>query len=236
MALERMDPGSKEDLFQLKLHQLRYDFVLARVTRDAAVLEIGTGAGVFTKQLLPKCGSYIGLEYDASAGEQARRHVGVGAEIIIGDARKLPFSDNQFSFIVCQEVLEHLGDYQAGVKNIHRCLHSNGTAIISVPYRRTGGKSTINPYHLYEPGEKELVSLLGRFFMTVEVHYLYFEETPLMKFARKMRLRRFLGVGYPYAELAAGLPNATSRLHIGRKSLGMNISLILVVSGKKSET
>jgi SAM-dependent methyltransferase len=234
MALERMDVNKSDDLLQVKLHQLRYDFVLLRLPSDAKVLEIGTGVGAFTKQLLPRSGSYIGVEYDPAACEEARRNS--GAEIIVGDARKLPFEDNQFSFVICLEVLEHLGDYAAGVKNIHRCLNSFGTAIISVPYRRIGGKSTVNPYHLYEPGEFELVSLLREYFATVEVHYLYFEETLLMSFARRMRLRRLLGLERPYADLTRGLPSATSRLHLGQKSGGMDINLIIVVRDKKSET
>jgi len=234
MALERMDINDSEDRLQVKLHQMRYDFVLARLPGDSKVLEIGTGVGAFTKQLFPKCKSYAGIEYDPVACEQARRNVGSQAEIIVADARKLSFADGQFSFIVCLEVLEHLGDYQAGVRNIHRCLNSSGTAIISVPYRRVGGASAVNRYHLYEPGETELLSLLRRFFGVVEAHYLYFEETPLMKLARRMHLRGLLGMARPYSDLAAGLPGATAKLRIAQKSGGLNISLIAVVRDKRS--
>jgi len=233
MALERIDVGSDEDRFQAKLHQMRYDFVLDRLPRGANVLEIGTGEGVFTKQILPKCGSYLGVEFDPAACETARRHAGQAAEIIVADARDLPFGDNQFSFIVCLEVLEHLGDFQAGVRNIHRCLNVAGTTIASVPYRRVGGKSEVYPYHIYEPGEAELISVFRQLFTDVEAYYLYFEETPLMTFARKTHLRRALGVHRPYADLTAGMPSATARLRIGRKSGGMNISQLIVARGKK---
>jgi len=235
MALERMDIDSSPDRLQVKLHQLRYEFVLTRLPADSKVLEIGTGLGVFTKQLAPRCSSYIGVEYDPAACQEARNNAGPGTEIIEGDARQLPFGEDQFSFIVCLEVLEHLGDYQAGVRNIHRCLSPTGTAVVSVPYRSSGGKNEANPYHLYEPGEVELVSVFRQLFATVEVHYLYFEETPLMKFARRVRLRKVLGLARPYADLTAGLPSATARLRIGQKSEGMNVSLILVVTGKKNK-
>ena len=234
MVLERMDVDSSEDRLQVKLHQIRYDFVLSRLPPDSSVLEIGTGVGAFTKQILPRCKSYIGVEYDTAACEQARRNAGLGSEIIVGDARKLPFEDNRFSFVVCLEVLEHLGDFAAGIKNIHRCLTPNGMAIISVPHRRIGGKSASNPYHLYEPGESEILSSLRRFFAVVEAHYLYFEETPLMIFARQVHLRRFLGLKHFYSDLAAGLPDATAKLRVGQKSGGMNISLIAVARNKKS--
>jgi ubiquinone/menaquinone biosynthesis C-methylase UbiE len=233
MALERMDINSNEDPLQVKLHQMRYDFVLDRLPPDSKVLEIGTGAGIFTKQILPKCGDYTGVEFDPAACEIARRNAGPAAHIIEGDARKLPFEDNQFSFIVCLEVLEHLGDYAAGVKNFHRCLNSSGTAVLSVPYRRIGGKSDVNAFHVYEPGELELVSLMRQFFGIVEVHYLYFEETSLMSFARRMHLRRIFGLHTCYRDLAVGLPSALAKLHIGQKSGGMNISLLIVARDRK---
>jgi SAM-dependent methyltransferase len=111
--------------------------------------------GAFPKELLPRCSSYIGIKYDADAGLAARQKTEGKANIIQGDARSLSFADSQFSFIVCLEVLEHLGDYQAGVRNIHRCLRPDGIAIISVPYRNIGGRSKTNEYHIYESGKRD---------------------------------------------------------------------------------
>ena len=173
MILERVDINESEDRLQITLHRDRYDFVLQRLPPRPDVLEIGTGLGAFTRELLPRCGHYVGVEFDPAACATARKK-NPAAEIIQGDARQLPFGDGRFSFIVCLEVLEHLGDWQAGVKNIHRCLQPEGIAIISVPWRREGGKSEANEYHVYEPGEAELVSLFKTLFETVEVHYQYF--------------------------------------------------------------
>jgi len=233
MTLERVDVEHCEDRLQIVLHRARYDFVLAKLTPGQCVLEIGTGPGTFIRELFPKCESYVGVEFDHDTCLEARRKNAGMAEIIQADARSLPFNDNRFSFIVCLEVLEHLGDWQAGVKNIYRCLQPDGMAIISVPYRRTGGRNDTNEYHLYEPGEWELVSLFRQLFGTVEVYYQYFEETRLMTWARMLHIRRFLGLRRIYADLSAGLPQATSRLRIGRHSEGLNTNLLLVASGKK---
>ncbi len=233
MTLERVDVQNCSDTLQIVLHRQRYDFVLARLTPGQRVLEIGTGAGTFTKELFPKCGSYVGLEFDAAACIDARIKTENRAEIIQGDARQLPFADNQFSFIICLEVLEHLGDWQAGVKHIHRCLQLDGMVIISVPWRRIGGKSETNEFHLYEPGESELVSRFRTLFANVEVHYQYFKETWWLTLARHLRIRRFFGLSQIYADLSAGLPHATSMLQINQRSGGMNTNLILVIRGKK---
>jgi ubiquinone/menaquinone biosynthesis C-methylase UbiE len=230
-----MDIGESEDRLQIALHRNRYDFVLQRLPPDQSVLEIGTGLGTFTRELFPKCGGYVGVEFDPDACAEARKK-NPAAKIIQGDARQLPFTDNQFSFIICLEVLEHLGDWQAGVKHIHRCLQPEGMAIISVPWRRIGGKSEANEYHVHEPGEGELVSLFKAWFQNVEVHYQYFAETWWMTMARQLHIRRFLGLSRIYAGLSAGLPQATTRLHIGQKPKGMKQHLILVVSGKKTSS
>lgn len=232
MTLERMDINESADRLQIVLHRNRYDFVRERLPRAQAVLEIGTGLGTFTQELLPQCGRYTGVEFDPEACAAARRK-NPTAEIIQGDARKLPFADQQFSFIVCLEVLEHLGDWQAGVQNIHRCLQPEGRAIVSVPWRRRGGKCDVNEFHVYEPGEAELVALFQKLFTSVEVYYQYFEETAWMTLARRLHLRRFLGLSRVYADLSAGLPSATARLHIGQEPKGMKQGLILVASGKK---
>jgi len=232
MVLERMDIGKSEDQLQIKLHRNRYDFVLSKLPAGQRVLEIGTGLGFFSKELLPRCSSYVGVEFDPEACREACRQTG-GADIRQADARRLPFEADQFSFIVCLEVLEHLGDYQAGVHNIHRCLRPDGMAILSVPYRRIGGKSRTNEYHLYEPGEEELTSLLRKLFSSVQVFYQYFEETWLMTFSRVLHIRKFTGTARIYGDLAAGLPHATARLKIAERSKGFREGLIIVVSGKK---
>jgi SAM-dependent methyltransferase len=233
MALERLDQTRCADPLQAVLHRNRYEFVLARLPAKSSVLEIGTGLGALTRQLFPLCARYLGVEYDPQACVEARRNA-PGAEILEADARKLPFADNQFSFIVCLEVLEHLGDFRAGVSEIHRCLHPEGLAIVSVPYRRRGGPSKVNRYHLYEPGENELVTLFQSLFERVEVHYQFFEETAWMTWARHLRLRRLFGLHRIYADLTAGLPEATAKLRISAQPRGMKESLILVARGKKA--
>ena len=231
MILERLDINDCGDLFQVALHRARYDFALRHVKPEDDLLEIGTGLGVFTQELQKVCKTFTGIEYDEVSAEASRKRT--GANVIRGDARALPFEDNRFSCIICLEVLEHLGDFGAGVHNIHRCLRPDGRAVISVPWRRTGGKSALNEHHLYEPGERELVTMFSALFRKVDVFYQYFEESAGMTVARGLRIRRLLGLDQIYADLAQGLPEATARLRIGPVAKGMKLVLIISASGKK---
>ena len=51
----------------------------------------------------------------------------------MADAKKLPFKDSTFDFIVCSEVLEHIIDYQSALSEINRILKPQGKLAVSVP-------------------------------------------------------------------------------------------------------
>ncbi len=53
--------------------------------------------------------------------------------VIKGDITKLPLKNNSINAIVCSEVLEHVPDYESGLKEIARVLKTKGAAIITVP-------------------------------------------------------------------------------------------------------
>ena len=52
---------------------------------------------------------------------------------IKGDICNLPFNDNQFDYILCNHVLEHVYDDQMAMNEIFRVLRKGGIAILQVP-------------------------------------------------------------------------------------------------------
>ena len=51
------------------------------------------------------------------------------------DISDLPFSENEFDFIICNHVLEHIPDDTKAMQEIFRVLAPGGTAILQVPYK-----------------------------------------------------------------------------------------------------
>lgn len=229
-VVERMDVHESADLLQVALHNQRYEFALQRVKADDHVLEIGTGLGVFTSMLAGKCASLTGIEFDEQSCMATRQRLKDAAQIVQGDAQQLPFATRAFSLIICLEVLEHLPNFRKAVAEIHRVVAPDGRVIVSVPYRKRGAKSEINPYHLYEPGEQELIDEFKKHFHDLEVYYQYFEESPFFTFARVFHLRRLFGLVQQYRQLTEGHPHATRRLKIAPQARGMKLGLVLVVS------
>ena len=58
-----------------------------------------------------------------------------------GDICNLPFSENQFDFILCNHVLEHVNDDITAMLELFRVLKKNGVAILQVPIDLTKNKT-----------------------------------------------------------------------------------------------
>jgi ubiquinone/menaquinone biosynthesis C-methylase UbiE len=235
VAVERLDSAQSEDALQLALHRQRYEFALARIGPDDSLLEVGTGAGCFSEMVLGKCKDFTGLEYDPGAFQTTSKRLQGHGKVVQGDAQALPFPSESFSVIVCLEVLEHLHNYRQAVSEIHRCLKPEGHVIVSVPYRRRGGTNPGNRFHIYEPGEAELVEAFRRHFSEVDVFYQYFKETTLMTCARILHLRSVLGLATIYRDLTMGTPESIAKLLIAAQPGGLVLNLLLVARGRQRQ-
>ncbi len=52
---------------------------------------------------------------------------------VLADICNLPFKDNEFDFILCNHVLEHIDDDFKAMQEIHRVLKPGGRAILQIP-------------------------------------------------------------------------------------------------------
>jgi SAM-dependent methyltransferase len=55
------------------------------------------------------------------------------ANVVQGDALHLPFADGTFDRVICSEVLEHIPDDVAAMRELARVLRPGGTMAITVP-------------------------------------------------------------------------------------------------------
>lgn len=233
-VLERTDIFASDDLFQNKLHLQRYEFTLEKINPDDTTLEVGTGLGVFSQMLNAHVAQYSGIEIDEEACRKARLRLGGEHSIKHADAHSLPFKDRSFDSVVCLEVLEHLRDYRQALNEIHRVLKPSGTLIASIPYRQKGGSGDTNPFygrnpfHLYEPGEKEFRDALKKNFSEVMFFYQIFKESVHLGLARRLKLRRLLGLVEPYRKLTTGHHEALEMVKIERKKSGLGLALLAV--------
>ncbi len=100
------------------------------------ILDAGCGEGFVAIVLQHVYGCrVVGLDADReilSLG-LSRKKGGGGNSWLVGDATKLPFDEAVFDGVVCSEVLEHLDDDFAAVRELGRVLKPGGALAVTVP-------------------------------------------------------------------------------------------------------
>ena len=98
----------------------------ARSVRHKHILEIGSGTAEYgkdyysAKRYFDKSNTFVQSDINPEYGHQ------------IIDITDMDF-ENEYDLILCMNVLEHVYDYQLGIKNMHRALKPGGELIIFVP-------------------------------------------------------------------------------------------------------
>ena len=64
---------------------------------------------------------------------------------IAADLCRLPFYDSMFDFIILMQILEHIGDDTAALRECHRILKSDGKVIITIPIDTNKIETIMNP-------------------------------------------------------------------------------------------
>ncbi len=123
------------------------------------ILEIGCGIGNFTS-FLAKYGHLLAIDINEDYIKEAKKRVQGKAQIGFGDVEsgKYFFKERNFSTVVCINVLEHIKDDKAALKNIHKLLATNRILILLVPAHQFLYNlidQSIGHYRRYERGQLE---------------------------------------------------------------------------------
>ncbi|MEO0983452.1 MAG: class I SAM-dependent methyltransferase [Pseudomonadota bacterium] len=107
-------------------------------------LDLGCGEGRHTHGIHMLGGvNVIGADLHFPSVQKAKQGLGVlpprgddtaGTVFAVGDATRLPFEDDRFEAVICSEVLEHLPDYHAALREMRRVLKPDGRLCITVPH------------------------------------------------------------------------------------------------------
>lgn len=161
---ERIVPdilGSGDALDQetLMLHLERYQWA-ARFANERRVLDLACGVG-YGSAVLATAGAQdvLGVDKDADAIVYARERYGApGLTFELHNA--FDFSPaTTYGLVVCLETIEHVSDPARLIERLARLLAPGGTFVGSVPVTVS---TDVNPFHLHDFTEPELVGLVRR--------------------------------------------------------------------------
>lgn len=101
-----------------------------------SLLDVGVGRGRTLRYLEPHGVAdrvrWVGIDLDPRTPERVHRRE--AWRLVHGDvSRPLPFRDAAFDAVVCEQVMEHVADPAALLREIGRCVRPGGTLVLGVP-------------------------------------------------------------------------------------------------------
>ena len=141
---------------------LRYDLVQRMLPAGIAdVLEVGCGQGAVGARLAQRY-RYLGVEPDRQSWGVARRRIGAVGRGEVRNVTVDALGDERFDLVCAFEVLEHIEDDAAALKEWATRLRPGGWLLLSVPaYQRRYGPADelVGHFRRYDPDA--LVALLA---------------------------------------------------------------------------
>lgn len=125
--------------------------------KNLSIVDIGCGAGD-VMNVTKEFGDVIGVDNNKQIIEFNKKS---GRNAIIADIKKLPFAKQSFDLVTLLEVLEHLEDDSAALKESCRILKPKGTLILTVPaFPFLWGSHDMVAHHKRRYIKQELVAKL----------------------------------------------------------------------------
>ncbi|RMF78153.1 MAG: class I SAM-dependent methyltransferase [Chloroflexi bacterium] len=116
--------------------RVRTIFEWIEPTDDKVILDCACGRGFYLNMFryVSNC-RLVGLELEWPIIEKARRHVGHLPDVMLNNANiyHLPYADDTFDAVILSEILEHIEDDVAGLREVYRVLKPGGVVAITVP-------------------------------------------------------------------------------------------------------
>ena len=105
------------------------------------ILDAGCGSGRHLRALAKLPGMKIfGVDRNPNDVDEAVKALkemtdarSVDYSVTCADITALPFENEYFDCVICSEVLEHIPEHEAAVKELVRVLKPNGNLVVSVP-------------------------------------------------------------------------------------------------------
>ena len=118
------------------LHQInpaRLQFVERFVDLSGLrVLDVGCGGGILSEALAERGASVLGIDLAESALQAAEAHrAGQAVEYRLESSREVAARGERFDAVTCMEMLEHVADPAAVLRDIHAVLKPGGWAFFS---------------------------------------------------------------------------------------------------------
>lgn len=141
-----------------------------------SVLDLGCGTGALLESIynLNITEKLSGIDLSPNMIEEAKNKIGANARLYIGDAENLPFEDDVFNTVICNDSFHHYPSPDKVIKEVSRVLKEDGIFIIGDCWQPAGARQIMNFYMKHSKSgdvkiysKKEMEDLLSNDFHTV---------------------------------------------------------------------
>ncbi|MDX1422337.1 MAG: class I SAM-dependent methyltransferase [Kiloniellales bacterium] len=215
------NPRSPEEHCLALIHRKAYE-VAAELAAGKVVLDLGCNNGYGTRILAESADRIIGVDVSPSAIATARQgDVLPNVEFHVIEGDRLPFESGMFGCLVSFQVIEHVVDVDAYLREATRVLAPQGTAVFTTPNRHIRldpGMKPWNRFHVVEYGADDLADVLASYFSDVNIRGLFaVPEIYDIEYARVQRsLRTARSPVHSYLERFARMVLPASALSLAR--------------------
>jgi 2-polyprenyl-3-methyl-5-hydroxy-6-metoxy-1,4-benzoquinol methylase len=154
------------------IHKRAYEEA-ARRFAGKAVCDWGCSIGYGTGMLLSTAASVDALDTSPRAVAIARERLGpLGVKVHLLQGARSPYPDRTFGGVTSFQVVEHVDDVPAYLREIHRILAADGAALFTTPnslLRLHPGQKPWNPHHVREFSAQQLDAMLRPHFSSVQI-------------------------------------------------------------------
>ena len=168
------------DSASFSLHARRlYPIFLSQILQlpHQNILDVGCGTGALLELILERLPNVkcAGLDLSPNMVQCAQTKLGERAHILLGDSQSLPFSNESFDVVVCNDSFHHYPAPSAVLQEIYRVLRPGGVFLIGETTAPAPARFAINLLLPFSHGgdvrlysSQELVGLLSPIFHGVE--------------------------------------------------------------------
>lgn len=142
----------------LHYRSLFSDLKKASVHAHGRLLDIGCGNKPFEKMFCDRVSEHIGCDVVQSSESRAD---------VVCLATRLPFEDASYGTVLITQVIEHVADHQAMLREVFRVLQEDGTLILSGPMYWPLHEEPYDFFRFTEHGLRFLLENLG--FVAIEI-------------------------------------------------------------------
>lgn len=116
--------------------RLRFELMKQHIAPGDFVIDVGCGRAEYLRLLLTHTPNAFGIETAArKLADCFALHPELQDRVLAESAESMPFPSEHFDVVIVNEVLEHIADEDAALREIHRVLKPGGKFLLFCPNR-----------------------------------------------------------------------------------------------------